>query len=65
MKSLPIVAALILALACLGTIHSNAAAYGLSGIGARVGEVNPEGSGNAFEVGGHLEFEQSGSRLHL
>jgi hypothetical protein len=65
MKSLPIVAALILALACLGTIHSNASAFGLSGIGARVGEVDPEGAGSAFAVGGHLEFEQGGTRLHV
>ena len=65
MKSLSMVAVLVLAsLSLLAPIP--ASAFGLSGIGGRVGDVNPEGpGGNAFMVGGHLEFEQSGSRLHL
>src|SRR5258706_10146399 len=64
MKSLPIVALLVLALACLYA-PSTASAYGLSAIGARIGSVDPDGAGSALEIGGHLEFEQSGSRLHL
>src|SRR5712675_1428201 len=57
MKSLPIVAALALALAVLSFAPSSAGAFGLSGIGARVGQVDPEGAGGAFEEGG--------TRLHL
>jgi len=64
MKSLPIVALLVLALACLYA-PSTASAYGLSAIGARIGSVDPDGAGSALEIGGHLEFEQSGSRLHM
>lgn len=65
MKSLPIMAAFLIALAALHVAPSTAGAFGLSGIGARVGEVDPEGSGSALAVGGHLEFEQSGTQLHL
>jgi hypothetical protein len=65
LKSLPIAAALALALTVLSVAPSSVGAFGLSGIGARVGQVDPEGAGGAFAVGGHLEFEEGGTRLHL
>ncbi|SRR6266446_3221381 len=65
MKSLPVLAALLFALMVLVLAPTSAGAFGLSGIGARIGEVDPEGADGAFTIGGHLELEQSGTRLHL
>ena len=65
MKSLPIVAALTLALAAVVFVASSAGAYGLSGIGGRMGAVDPDRADGAVTVGGHLELEESGSRVHL
>lgn len=64
MKSLSIAAALMLAL--LGsTFAPPAGAFDLSGVGARVGNVSPDGAGDTFMAGGNLELEQSGTRVHL
>ena len=65
MKRLTAVAAVILAFVAFTASPTPAHAFGLSGIGARVGGVDPEGAGSSALVGGHLEFEKSGSRLHL
>ncbi|HEY2923473.1 MAG TPA: hypothetical protein VGJ98_00735 [Candidatus Eisenbacteria bacterium] len=65
MKALPIMAALAVTLVALVFVPSSAGAFGLSGIGGRVGGVDPDGADGAVTVGGHFEFEESGSRLHL
>src|SRR5262245_10159410 len=65
MKSLSMAVVLVLASMSLLLAPIPAGAFGLSGIGGRIGGVDPEGPGNALLVGGHLEFEQSGTRLHL
>jgi opacity protein-like surface antigen len=59
---IPIAVLLVAALSCVG---GPAHAYGLSGIGASVGYTSPEDLDGALSVGGHLEFEQAGSRLHF
>jgi len=65
MKRLTAVGAVILAFVAFTVSPTPAHAYGLSGIGVRVGGVDPEGAGGSVLVGGHLELEESGSRLHL
>lgn len=65
MKLLRKAAPLALVLAALLVAPWSANAFGLSGIGARVGDVDPDGAGNALMVGGHLEFEESATRFHL
>lgn len=40
-------------------------AYGLSGVGFKLGATQPEDLDQALTMGVHLEFEQPGSRLHL
>jgi len=42
-----------------------ASSFGLSGIGGRLGTVDPEHSDASLAGGAHLEFEESGSRVHL
>ena len=56
-------AAVILAAVC--ATQTAAHAYGLSGGGAKVGYTSPEDLNTTAMVGGHLEFEQDGTRLHL
>jgi hypothetical protein len=65
MKRLTALAAVILAFVAFTVSPTQAHAFGLSGIGARVGGVDPEGAGGSVLVGGHLEFEESGTKLHL
>ena len=65
MKSSAVAASLALAFLAFALVPSSATAFDLSAIGVRAGEMDPEGAGGAFTVGGHLEFEQSGTRLHL
>ena len=65
MKSFAVAASLALAFLAFALVPSSATAFDLSAIGVRAGEMDPEGAGGAFTVGGHLEFEQSGTRLHL
>ena len=43
----------------------SAAAYGLSGIGGRMGSLDPDGWNDGLAVGAHLEFEQPDTRVHL
>lgn len=40
-------------------------AFDLSGFGGKLGYLSPENRDGTFAVGAHLEFEQSGSRVHL
>lgn len=42
-----------------------ASSFGLSGAGLRLGTTDPEGADASLSGGGHLEFEEPGSRLHL
>jgi hypothetical protein len=65
MKSIPLVAALVFALAAFVIAPGSAGAYGLSAVGFRVGDVDPDGVGSTVAAGAHLEFEQSGTRVHL
>lgn len=65
MKSVAVTASLAFALLTFALAPPCAAAYGLSAVGLRAGGVDPEGADGAFTVGGHLEFEESGTRLHL
>lgn len=40
-------------------------AFGLTGFGGKLGYMAPENLDGTLTVGGHLEFEQLGSRVHL
>jgi len=40
-------------------------AFGLSGVAAKVGAVNPDDADGSVLVGGHLELEQAGTHFHL
>ena len=46
-------------------IPVTAHAYGVSGFGAKVGYASPEDLSSTAMVGGHVELEQSGTRIHL
>jgi opacity protein-like surface antigen len=43
----------------------SAQSYRLSGFGAKLGYTTPENLDGTMMVGGHLEFERSGSRVHI
>lgn len=57
---LAVIAGMLLAAAA-----PSAGAFHLSGVGLRGGFVDPEYLDGTVSIGGHLEFEQRGSRLHL
>jgi hypothetical protein len=59
-----IVVACLALLLCAG-VTSQASAFGLSSAGVRLGATDPEGGNASLSGGGHLEFEESGSRFHL
>lgn len=60
--ALPFLASLLVALcAAPGVSH----AYGMTGAGGKLGFASPEDLDGTMMVGGHMEFEQNGSRLHL
>jgi hypothetical protein len=40
-------------------------AFRLTGAGGKLGMVVPENDDGTLSIGGHMEFEQSGSRVHL
>ena len=65
MKSMRTIGSVGLALLALAMWTGGANAFGLSGIGGRVGAVDPEESDGALALGAHMEFEESGSRIHL
>lgn len=53
---------------CLAAVMSApvpAQAFGFAGWGGKLGYINPEDLEGTLTVGAHLEFAQSGSRLHL
>src|SRR5262245_34635880 len=59
-----IVVACLALLLCFG-VTSQANAFGLSSAGVRLGATDPEGGDASLSGGGHLEFEELGSRFHL
>lgn len=59
------VAASLFACVCVFGTASSAGAFGLTGIGGTLGHVTPENLDGTMTIGAHLEFEQSGSRLHF
>ena len=65
MRSLRMAGIGCLALLALATWTSGAHAFGLSGIGGRLGTLDPEGRDGSLAAGAHLEFEQAGSRVHM
>jgi len=65
MKRFAAVAAVVLALVALTVSQASAHGFGLSAFGLRVGGVDPEKADGSALVGGHLEFEEFGTRLHL
>jgi len=56
---------LALLMAALIGFATQASAYQLAGIGGRLGSLDPEGADGTLGVGASLEFEQSGSQVHL
>lgn len=60
----------VAAAACLALLATafgvnSAAAYGLSGVGGRMGSLDPDGWSDGLALGAHLEFEQADTRVHL
>jgi hypothetical protein len=55
--------ALLAAIALLSPSWTHA--YEMSGVGFKLGYVSPEDLDGTVNVSGHLEFEESGSRVHL
>ena len=55
-------AALLLAATLLAP---DAHAFGVSGIGGKLGYTNPEDLDGGMMIGGHLEMEEPGTRWHL
>lgn len=53
----------LIVLLVLSAVPAHAFEY--SGAGAKVGMLDPEGSGSAPAVSAHMEFEQPGTRWHL
>ena len=53
--------AAVLLLAGAGSAH----AFGLTGIGGRIGAMDPDGGDGTLAGAAHLDFEESGSRVHL
>jgi hypothetical protein len=56
---------LLLAGALVAFMSSTSHAYGVSGAGGKLGMTNPEDHDQTMMVGGHVELEQSGTRVHL
>ena len=65
MKTLRMLGVGCLTLLALTTWSGAAHAFGLTGVGARLGTLDPEGRDGSLAMGGHLEFEQMDSRVHL
>lgn len=55
------VIAMLLSAAAAGPVE----AFGLTGIGLRTGFLDPEDLDGTLTIGGHLEFEERGTRFHL
>ncbi|MGE5175615.1 MAG: hypothetical protein ACM3JJ_04495 [Hyphomicrobiales bacterium] len=54
-----------LALLAVAIWARGAAAFELSGAGARLGSLDPDGWNDGLAMGAHLEFEQADTRVHL
>jgi hypothetical protein len=52
-------------IAALVAIPSASHAFGVSGAGGKLGYASPENLDGTAMVGGHVELEESGNRLHL
>jgi hypothetical protein len=65
MKTLRMLGIGCLTLLALATWSGAAHAFGLTGIGGRLGSLDPEGRDGSLAFGGHLEFEQMDTRVHL
>jgi len=65
MSSLRLSLRLFAAIALLAASAGSAHAFGLSGIGGRIGATDPDDRDGTLAAGAHLEFEESGSRLHM
>ena len=51
--------------AALCSAPSMSHGYGMSGVGGKLGVTSPEDLNSTVMVGGHLEFEENATRLHL
>jgi hypothetical protein len=49
----------------LAMVVGPAHAFGLSGMGGRIGSADPDGRDGTLAAGGHLEFQESGSQWHM
>jgi hypothetical protein len=58
-------AALLVTLLLALAIPTPASAFSLVGAGPRFGVTDPDGVDGALQVGAGLDFEQSGTRIHL
>lgn len=55
----------LIATALLAAGAGSAHAFDLTGIGGRIGAVDPDGRDGTLAAGAHLEFQEAGSRLHI
>ena len=53
------------AILILATVAASAHAFGLAGIGGRIGTSDPDGLDGTVAAGAHLDFQEAGSQLHL
>ena len=65
MSSLRQMHCLFLSIILLAVGAGSAHAFGLSGVGGRIGSADAEGLEGTLAGGAHLEFEETGSRLHM
>lgn len=63
-RSSIIAAGLLVAGLCIGHV-ATASAYGLTGVGMKLGFLDPENRDGTTSVDVNLEFEEAGSHLHL
>lgn len=55
----------VIAMTLLAAGAGSAHAFGLTGIGGRIGSVDPDGRDGTLAGGAHLDFERAGSQLHI
>ena len=55
----------LLAITLLTVGTSSSHAFGLAGIGGRIGSMDPDGRDGTMAGGAHLEFEDAGSQFHI
>jgi hypothetical protein len=49
----------------MAAVAQPSGAFGLSGVGFRGGFADPENLDGTLTIGGHMEFEERGTRLHI